>query len=615
MIDSLAEIRKYLCNESKNLSCSNVSSSPLSACNQSPSICIPKLGSFSKSIKFTYSPIGIKEAKCVSLKECNSVKPSATSDQSEKQFESKSKESALESDKQDSGLDSDHQSLNKHSINWVKQESGDELLQLLDEISQRTEVLQKQLAVIDQKSCLDEIPGLYASKPDRSQSMSQTEVGAKAAANCANCSKIFPASIPGLYMEGNMEKNNSSTESPAHLDGKSLSERVHKIQKRTANKIDSAMVSSILKETNVVDLQRQVLIYLVENAVLHTKLGELEQLLSSKTAESDKIENSLKDEARLLMMENRELRISLDEQKLETNSLRSKVLMLERVLQSISVENRELTWQLGESLGIQNLNRKEPRKFSAGYAFGNPTTSKFTRRSSLPPRFACQNETNVNCVKSKLLSNANSFLDVTVEEPEHHWVDVQSPATAYENHGGPIQSSTPFTKLKDVKNGIGNSPTASNFQSVKKRFKPIEKDNLVFKSHSDKRLDEVPSDVPSESCVKNSKFNSSNFDDSAPKFPFNSILEKLKSNSDYRLSRRTSLTQTNEVNFSGDALKPTSFSKTKLATSEGEESVTSTENLRQNGQTKNFQARKGKNIHQRIQDILDRIMAESEETT
>ena len=536
---------------------------------------------------------------------------------------------ALDSDKQDSGLDSDcreiHDNLSlKPSVNWVKPESGDELLHLLDEISQRTEILQKQLSVIDQKGCVDNVESNYSAlatkKHEKALSLAQEE-SLKASASCINCTKQSSVPVAGAFVEKSMSGKNPVDESSECFNGTAFSEHVQKIQKRTANKIDSAMVSSILKETSVVDLQRQVLIYLVENAVLHTKLGELEQLLSSKTIESSKIENSLKDETRLLMMENRELRISLDEQKLETNALRSKVSMLERVLNSVSAENRELTWQLGESLGIQNLSQKEPRKFASSFTYGNNSNPKLTKRSSLPAQLVNKKETNVSCVKSKLLSNASSFLDVTVEEPEQQWDEVQSSPVACENPGVPMQSSTPvipFSKLRDAKN-VTTSPSSSpsNFQSVKKRFKSTEKDNISFKSRNlDKHLEEVSHDTYSDSCSKNVKFSNCNYDDSS-KFPFTTIIEKLKANSDYRLSRRTSLSQSNEVNFSSDNIKTVPFNKGRPAISESEENASSqAENLRQhNSPSKNFQSRKGKNIHQRIQDILDRIMSESEEAT
>lgn len=623
VIDSLAEIRKFLCSDSRTFSGALEGSILNASANHIPPLAISKSGSFSRS-RSIYSSFGLKKLK--SPKECDTSKISTSdniSELPEKQFDCK-KDLGLDSDKQDSGLDSDcreiHDNLSlKASVNWVKPESGDELLHLLDEISQRTEVLQKQLSVIDQKGCSDNVesnyPTLPATNHEKTLSLAQEE-SLKASASCINCTKQSLEPAAGAFGERSMSRRNPAAESSECFDGAAFSEHVQKIQRRTSNKIDSAMVSSILKETSVVDLQRQVLIYLVENAVLHTKLGELEHLLSSKTNESSKIENSLKDETRLLMMENRELRISLDEQKLETNALRSKVSMLERVLNSVSAENRELTWQLGESLGIQNLSQKEPRKFSSSFTYGNNNNPKLNKRSSLPAQFVNKKETNVSCVKSKLLSNASSFLDVTVEEPEQQWGEVQSSPVACENPGVPMQSSTPFTKLRDVKSVTTSPSSPSNFQSVKKRFKSTEKDNIPFKNHNvDKHLEEGSRDAYPDSCTKNLKFCNSNYDDSS-KFPFTTIIEKLKANSDYRLSRRTSLTQTNEVNFSSDHVKPAPFSRGKPTTSEGEESAVSTENLRQSSSpSKNFQARKGKNIHQRIQDILDRIMSESEEAT
>ncbi|XP_054724067.1 uncharacterized protein LOC129234180 [Uloborus diversus] len=641
VIESLIEIRNFLCGESRITS--NLSIGTPSFTN-SPNVL--KSSPLTKTRRFNYSPSNLKSSletsslsvrsKSVSPKyselivsELKKPLPCVSVQSSQKLFDlARNKDSVLESDKQDSGLDSDCREQNDihHSLgkNWGKQETNDELLQLLDEISERSEILQKQLFVVEenvqdiakQEAIIDNSEQMESKFIAEDIQRSRPHYVPSSASNVEQEKKEFSKKMPSnsTHVESVVPTKNTFTDASVLFERKPICERVSKIRKTTSNKIDSAMVSSVLKETNVIELQRQVLIYLVENAVLQTKLGEIEQCLYNKNLESEKVENSLKDETRLLMMENRELRIGLDEQKCEIGSLKSKITMLERVLQSVTVENRELNWQLGESLGLQNLSRRDPHHLSSSFTFGSSGSKSF-RRSSLPHQFSGATERHVPCTKSKLLSNTSSCLDATVEEPDQGWQQLGGISYKFKD----ALSSTPMmplAKLKDSKKHFLNAPNLScnqaqpNFQTVKRHLKCNSEKNSVS-STIQMCLEENASETKANGAVE---------DAGAAKFPFNTILEKLKANSDYRISRRVPGSSNETLACSStDQTKASSSTRSNHLSPPCRETFCSETQLQsrnspsQNIQDNKSNTRKGRNIHQRIQDILDRIMAESEE--
>ncbi|XP_035205817.1 uncharacterized protein LOC118180867 [Stegodyphus dumicola] len=677
VVDSVAEFWKCLCDNSRsgNLSDTSDSVQGLKGLNLSTkSRLFPKSGArrcSHSSLKPIFDDSSLPpKLRSYSLKELDNVtslckkRGISVQEQSQKFFDLvKSKDSALESDKQDSGLDSDcrdhndgHVSLHKDINNWEESDSNDELLILLDEISHRSEILQQQLAAAEENCILESVKqemsasqienGVHPSL-QRVPGVNDTFTAKQGHFRSINCDPPYVKDSQQKYystiIEGqehvateDVPKTKKLTCSGAlgeSFEKKSVFDKTPKKKRLASNNIDSAMVSSVLKETNVVDLQRQVLIYLVENAVLQTKLVEVEQILACKLSEKDKIENSLKDETRLLMMENRELRISLDEQKLEVNVLKSKLSMLERVLQSVTVENRELNWQLGESLGLPNLPRRDIN-FSPGFTYGNSASSKCLRKSSL-----LSQDRNSAYNKSKSQSNTNSFLGSTLEETEEYPLSRNRSVSSVARKplSEPLQSSTPVMpspKPKDLKSksvlSSQDIPVPTNFQSVKKRLKAncnIEREN-VSRNLQPEKSQEV---FVSNTCDKDVTYPTETGEAVLPignaKFPFSTILERLKSNSDYRLSKRPTSAQNPEEssNSCTDQTKPYFNSKVRNLTpqvvensfcsdrkSQGSNQNISQENCENNT---NFQSRKGRNIHQRIQDILDRIMAESEEAS
>lgn len=663
VIDAIIEFRNYLSDSRSFSHTSPMVTSNSAPVTKSPSAVFSRLNSAAKSSENNVPsatessvevPHSIVKLRSFSPKDCdhryNEYGKTQTvptvPELSQKHFDLiKSKDSALESDKQDSGLDSDcrehheiHPSLCKNVPNLANEDGNDELLQLLDEISYRSTILQKQLAIVEEATPFPDLKKMTA----RSRTSKKDSKGN----NCME-SKLSFLGTPYNRLENQeqqsemshltaedrvcyteekvpiaMRQNNSGLVEWLH--GKPSRDKVPS-RKKALNGIDSTMVSSILKETNVVDLQRQALIYLVDNAVLNTKLREAEQTLSSKRTENEKVENTLKEEARLLMMENRELRISLDEQKMENNHLKSRLVMLERVVQSVSNENQELNWQLSESLNLHNLSKKGPLNYSSSYRLENPVG---TFRSSKRPQSSFHSDRNVQNTKSKLLSN-NSFLDVTEEDPDVDSSAAPSASAAFMYRNRPIYSSTPMMpsqKKKEAEVGMAKSQSdtsPTNFQSVKKCLKSSygsEQDNTFQKnSKSGRCLDTLSSNIPDAYSKKIPQNTTGDTLDTAAKFPFSTILEKLKSNSEYRLSKSASA-RIGEL--CGDKCESSqvksSVNNTKVSLQDSG-SISHFKETKPSSQEKSAdviqQRRKGKNIHQRIQNILDRIVAESEETS
>lgn len=629
MIDAIVEFRNYL-SDSKSYNSLNPGAATNSlSVSRSPANIFSKLTPPSNSNTdvpcAVEVPQSILKSRSYSTKDCDPIysefgRNPTIANLSQKHFDlAKSKDSStLESDKQDSGLDSDcrehheiHPSINKNCSNIIATENNDELLQLLDEVSHRSTILQKQLAVVEEVTNLVDVKD--SSTNHKSQGANNDSPVSKNTEpkisfleassrelpqNRDQKAKSFAATTESETFHS---EERAPTKQNSHLFGLFEAKPVCDIgvRKRAINGVDSSVVSSILKETNVVDLQRQALIYLVDNAVLQTKLREAEQSLFCGRSANDKVENTLKEEARLLMMENRELRISLEEQKLENHALKSRLAMLERVAQSVTNENHELNLQLGESLNLHGL----PRRGSQNSSSSSFQAGARAKRSSLP-------EASIHCVKSKLLSNNSSFLDVTMEDPSELVAPAGSAAFKYRN--GPIHSSTPVVPFQRFRSSLNSSSipgdaSPANFHSVKKcLLKPG--DNLSRRSSM--CLEDTYDISNAKHCAEGA-FSQ----DGDGKFPFTSILEKLKSNSECRLSKSASVKCGGSSN--GDAAARSSLGKTRVDLLKNENVSQLSENKTSQVNTSDIvlQRRKGRNIQQRIQSILDRIVAESEETS
>ncbi|XP_022238188.1 uncharacterized protein LOC106478810 isoform X2 [Limulus polyphemus] len=106
-------------------------------------------------------------------------------------------------------------------------------------------------------------------------------------------------------------------------------------------------IPSILNETNILELQRQLITCIMENEVLHAKVHQLEEIQNER---GEGLGKKFRSDMKQLQDEKEELYITLQANKIELETVQAKVVMLENALQALTQENKELNKQLGESL-------------------------------------------------------------------------------------------------------------------------------------------------------------------------------------------------------------------------------------------------------------------------
>ncbi|XP_023220939.1 uncharacterized protein LOC111622748 isoform X2 [Centruroides sculpturatus] len=169
------------------------------------------------------------------------------------------------------------------------------------------------------------------------------------------------------------------------------SEKSRKLEKDSSN----IKISHILNETNTLELQRKLLLYLMENEVLYAKLWHAEQSLLTRTSEWKKTEVNLHSRLRRLAAAKDELQIKLGENNLELTAAQAKVEMLEKVLGAVTQDSRD--------------------EFNFGYS----NRSSFKDMYSLPVlREGANKKFNPFCREIKPFSNQSTFVDITLVHPE-----------------------------------------------------------------------------------------------------------------------------------------------------------------------------------------------------
>ncbi|XP_067127365.1 putative leucine-rich repeat-containing protein DDB_G0290503 isoform X1 [Centruroides vittatus] len=287
--------------------------------------------------------------------------------------------------KQDSGLESDcreqgHDSTYTltDSVRYVGENrdvndgsilsSKDELSLLLDMISQRGLYLQQEVAELKkQKTMAEEIPleskqevkklhndnvqlqqQLSAVEEERenlriqlshlesaSQKMESERKRLQERLDAAMSEKQQLVSrIDGLHMQ--FVKQENGMYKPGKNNGSeqlSLKEKSKIILNSEENR---NKVSSILKENNVLELQRQLLTYTVENEVLQTKLEQTLQIYRTRVSQWEKSETMLKTHIKQLMKEKAFLHKKLEEMSYEITTTKANNKLLERTLHTMS---------------------------------------------------------------------------------------------------------------------------------------------------------------------------------------------------------------------------------------------------------------------------------------
>ncbi|XP_076327235.1 uncharacterized protein LOC143234072 isoform X2 [Tachypleus tridentatus] len=113
--------------------------------------------------------------------------------------------------------------------------------------------------------------------------------------------------------------------------------------------IVSSKVSSVRKETNVLELQRQLISYVMENEVLQNKVQQLEKLQDLTSVERAR---KLSDQIKQLQGEKEELQVMVKSNILEVKSTNAKMLMLQKAVVALTQENHKLKWNCNSSKQI-----------------------------------------------------------------------------------------------------------------------------------------------------------------------------------------------------------------------------------------------------------------------
>ncbi|XP_022241757.1 uncharacterized protein LOC106459359 [Limulus polyphemus] len=97
-------------------------------------------------------------------------------------------------------------------------------------------------------------------------------------------------------------------------------------------------VSSVLKERNVLELQQQLISYVMENEVLQNKVEQLEKLQDVTSVDRAR---KLSDQIKQLQGEKEELQVVVKSSILELKSMNAKMLMLQKAVFALTQENQE----------------------------------------------------------------------------------------------------------------------------------------------------------------------------------------------------------------------------------------------------------------------------------
>ncbi|XP_076334218.1 uncharacterized protein LOC143238137 isoform X2 [Tachypleus tridentatus] len=122
------------------------------------------------------------------------------------------------------------------------------------------------------------------------------------------------------------------------LDGKSKVDKKSCLRKTEESRLK---ISSILKERNVIELQRQLLLYVMENDLLKAKLNRTLHRRNAKDKDIQNMEQIFRNDVEYLRKEKMELLIKLRETNLELQTAVTKVRMLEGILQTFLDGNFE----------------------------------------------------------------------------------------------------------------------------------------------------------------------------------------------------------------------------------------------------------------------------------
>lgn len=231
-------------------------------------------------------------------------------------------------------------------------------------------------------------------------------------------------------------------------------------------------IPSILNETNILELQKQLITCIMENEVLHAKAQQLEEIQKEK---GEGLWKKFRSDIKQLQDEKEELYITLQANKIELETVQAKVVMLENAVQALTQENKELGKQLDESL--EQITAYSRYKQLYRPRLTKQISSKTYPESQSLPLFLALDNRNPALNSSQVLGNQNvkqinsssssTFIETQPEDVRHYDIitSMQQRLSLSSHHSldsgtqtAPLCTSTPhtITALSDVNNS--NSP-------------------------------------------------------------------------------------------------------------------------------------------------------------
>ncbi|XP_013772592.2 uncharacterized protein LOC106457691 [Limulus polyphemus] len=282
-------------------------------------------------------------------------------------------------------------------------------------------------------------------------------------------------------------------------------------------------VSSVLKETNILELQRQLITCVMENDVLHTKIQQLEDFQQAEKVGCEKFWGKIK----RLQSEKEELYITLQANKIELETVQAKIILLENSLQALTQENQELNKQLSEFLerttaypSYQQLHDTELTKQLSKTCVESQSLPAFLTLDTTNSALSANEILNTKNVKDTSSSTSLTFLGTRAKDIRHYDIitSMQHSLSLSNHHSLEIGTKTPpyatstpstFTKLPNSYNLSQGLDTLKFTSLIQHKFlttkQMLEKEESVSKNS-------IPSTISRQKNVHTNERITSNYD-------------------------------------------------------------------------------------------------------
>ncbi|KAG8176877.1 hypothetical protein JTE90_026587 [Oedothorax gibbosus] len=457
-------------------------------------------------------------------KEANTLK---TPDKKPKFVEAGTKRDLSKSDSlnKDSGISSDSSLTNPTTNN-----EDDELLQLLELIDQKSLVLLKQVEnfglyqeepdteMNDEKYSSQLLDDVLFEKTDVHRQLSEVKAERDELRSRLDKLELATEAVGKQKLKiqqqlvATLEENQSlqdkiqhrASEGPQRSESLGYMADIEKASIRRKylqySEKSKMKVSAILKEGNILELQKQLLTYVMENDILRAKLQQDEP---SKMAKWLKIEDRLRKDLELAIEGNKHMQEIIQSKELEIASLKDKIRCLQDVIEGVEEEGDSCVKNFGMAStedwrepGVHNVYTKRSNLHDAASPFSPLGYGDFSKTQSLPANLLLDVQAKFKEKQDSLRANyghvydTGSFTEVPLNSSSRHLdsnakdlVDLSSSTTHFPSSSSTLVQSNfslqPNLGLS-VPNlmGIGSRETLQNWAfGSRKTPKAVESDN------------------------------------------------------------------------------------------------------------------------------------------